>query len=81
MNSGLTLWQRTSGDVNYLSLEDFCRFLRSHTDIFGEKILITKDNTSHKQKNIISNDIVVLKGDKDSSILVMGKKYYIHKFE
>ena len=69
-----SLAQRTSDDVSHLKLEEFHEFLRGYTDIFTKNVLNTKDYTYHSLKNIINDkDIVVLKGDKDSSILIMDR--------
>ena len=66
--------QRTLNDVNHTQLEDFHEFLRGYTDIFTRNILDTKDYTYHLLKNMINNkDIVVLSGDKDSSIVIMNR--------
>ena len=74
--------QRTLNDVNHTQLEDFHEFLRGYTDIFTRNILDTKDYTYHLLKNMINNkDIVVLSGDKDSSIVIMNRNDYVKKFD
>ena len=52
--------------------EDFHEFLRAYTDIFTKHIYATKDFTYKNLKNIIKDEnIAVLSGDKDFSIVIM----------
>ena len=50
------------------------RNLRGYMDIFTKNIMNTKDFTCHKLRSMTNTiDIVVLKGYKDSSLLVMDQ--------
>lgn len=60
-----------------LNLEDLRGYtiLRGYTDIFTKNIMNTKDFTYHKLKSMtIYIDIVVLKGGKDSSLVIMDQQ-------
>ena len=51
---------------------NFHEFLRGYTDIFTNNIYATKHYTYHNLRGMIQNkDIVVVKGDKDSSVVIM----------
>ena len=51
--------------------------MRAYTDIFTNKIFPTKDYTYHSLKDIIRDkDLLLLNGDKDSSIFVMNRTDY-----
>ena len=72
----------SSKKVDNLQLEDYYEFLRGYTDIFTNNLFSTEDHTYHQLKDLIRNkDIVILKGDKDSSIVIMNKSDYINKLE
>ena len=63
-------------------MEHFHEFLRGYTDIFTNNIYATKDYTYHNLRGMIQNkDIVVVKGDKDSSVVIMEKSDYVDKLE
>ena len=63
------------GNIDHKNLEHFHKFLRGYTNIFTNNIYATKDYTYHNLRGMIQNkDIVVVKGDKDSSV-VITKKY------
>ena len=66
----------SSKKVDTLPLEDFHELLRGYTDIFIKKIYLTGDNSYEKLKKLINNkNIVVLRGNKDSSIVLMDRNY------
>ena len=59
-------------NMDHKNLEHFREFLRGYTDIFTNNIYATKDYTYHNLPGMIQNkDIVVVKGDKDSSVVIM----------
>ena len=71
-----------SDKVDKLKIEEFHEFLRRYADIFNKNVTLTKGSTYKNLKNLISkNNIVFLKGDKDSSIVISEKKNYIVKFK
>ena len=73
---------RVSESVNHDKLEDFHEFLRANTDIFTKHIYATKDFTYKNLKNIIKDEnVAILSGDKDSSIVIMQKDDYNHKLQ
>ena len=68
------------GNIDHKNSEHFHEFLRGYTDIFTNNIYATKDYTDHNLRGIIQNkDIVVVKGDKDSSAVIMKKSDYVTK--
>ena len=68
------------GNIDHKNSEHFHEFLRGYTDIFTNNIYATKDYTDHNLRGIIQNkDIVVVKGDKDSSVVIMKKLDYATK--
>ena len=71
-----------SKQVDPSQLENFHEFLRGYTDIFSKNVLSTNDETYKNLKNIIrKSDIVILRGDKDSSVVIMNRSDYIEKLE
>ena len=63
-------------------MENFHEFLRGHTDIFAKNVISTEDHTYKELKTLIRNkDVVILKGGKDSSIVIMNKADYIKKWK
>ena len=73
---------RISESINHDKLEDFHEFLRAYTDIFTKHIYATKDFTYKNLKNIIKDEnVAILSGDKDSSIVIMQKDDYNHKLQ
>ena len=62
--------------------ENFYHFLRSNTNRF-KNIFYTPDDTRKSLYKLSHNaDIVVLQGDKDSSVVITSaKQQYIHKLE
>ena len=52
------------------------------TNKFTQNVYHTKDDTYCNLRHLIqNNDIVLLLGDKDSSVVVMNKKDYILKVQ
>ena len=71
-----------SDKVGQTDLEKFHEFLGGHTDIFAKNMISTEDHTYKELKTLICNkDVVILKGDKDSSIVIMNKTDCITKIE
>ena len=69
-------------NMDHKNLEHFREFLRGYTDIFTNNIYATKDYTYHNLRGMIQNkDIVVVKGDKDSSVVIMKKSDYVTKLD
>ena len=70
------------GNVDHKNLEHFHEFLRAYTDIFTNNIYPTKDYTYHSLHGMVQDkDIVVVKGDKDSSVVIMKKSDYVTKLD
>ena len=62
------------------NLEDLHEFLHGYTDVFTNNIYTTNNYTYHDLRGMIQNkDIVVVKGDKDSSIVTVKKSGYVSK--
>ena len=77
-----TLAQRTSDSVETHRLEEYHKFLRGYTGICTKNVFQTKDYTNHNFKKLIrEKDVVVMKGDNDSSVVIVNKTDYIEKFE
>ena len=71
-----------SDKVDQTDLENFHEFLRGYTNIFAKNMISTEDHTDKELKTLIHNkEVVILKGDKDSSIVIMNKTNYITKTE
>ena len=71
-----------SKQVDPSQLENFHEFLRGYTDIFSKNVLSANDETYKNLKNLIrKSDIVILRGDKDSSVVIMNRSDYIEKLE
>ena len=71
-----------SKQVDPSQLENFHEFLRGYTDIFSKNVLSTNDETYKKLKHLIrKSNIVILRGDKDSSMVIMNRSDYIEKLE
>ena len=63
-------------------LENFHEFLRGYTDIFSKNDLFTNDETYKNLKKLIwKSDIVILRGDKDSSVVIMNRPDDIEQLE
>ena len=75
-----SLAESVKSNINHKNLEHFHEFLHGYTDIFSNNIYATKDYTYHNLRGMIQNkDIVVVKGDKDSSVATMKKSDYVTK--
>ena len=73
-----SLADSVKGNIDHKNLEHFHEFLRGYTDIFTNNIYATKDYTYHSLRGMIQNkDIAVVKGDKDSSVVIKKKSDYI----
>ena len=71
-----------SKKVENIQLESFHEFLRGYTDMFSKNVLNNEDFTYKNLKSLIQDEnIVILQGDKDSSVLIMDKKDYIQKLQ
>ena len=71
-----------SKQVDPSQLENFHEFLSGYTDIFSKNVLSTNDKTYKNLKNIIrKSNIVILRGGKDSSVVIMNRSDYIEKLE
>ena len=69
-----SLANSVKGNSDHKNLEHFHEFLRGYTYIFTNNINATKDYTYHNFCGMIQNkDILVGKGDKDSSVVIMKK--------
>ena len=56
--------------------------MRGYTGICTKNVFQTKDYTYHNFKNLIrEKDVVVMKGDNDSSVVIVNKTDYIEKLE
>ena len=67
-------------NIHHKNLEHFHEFLHGYTVIFTNNIYATKDYT-YLSGMIQNKDIAVVKGDKDSSVLIMEKSDYITKLD
>ena len=67
--------------VENIQLENSHEFLRGYTDIFSKNNLNSEDFTYKNLKSLIQDNIVILQGDKDSSVVIMDKSDYIQKLE
>ena len=60
--------------------EEFHEFLRHTTDLLSQNVCHTKDNTfkeTHKIRN--NNNVIILPGVKDSSVIIMNRSDYTKK--
>ena len=66
--------------IYHKNLEHFHEFYCDYIDIFTDNIYATNDYTYHNLRGIIQNkDIVVVKGEKDSNVVIMKKSDYVTK--
>ena len=71
-----------SKQVDPSQLKTFHEVLRGYTDIFLKNVLSTNNETYKNLKNLIrKSNIVILRGDKDSSVVIMSRSDYIEKLE
>ena len=77
-----SLAESVKGNIDHKNLEQFHDFLRDYTNIFTNNIYAAKENIYHNLRGMIQNkDIVVVKGDKDSSVVIMKKSDYVTKLD
>ena len=77
-----SLVESVKGNIDHKNLEYFHEFLRGYTDIFTNNIYATKDYTYHNLLGMIQNkDIVVVKADKGSSLVIMKKSDDVTKLD
>ena len=68
-----SLTDSLKGNIDHKNLEHFHEFLRGYTD---------KDFNYHNLRSMILNKgIAVVKGDKDSSVVIMKKSRYVSKLD
>ena len=72
--------------VYHVKINQICLALvilkRHTTDLLSQNVYHTKDNTfkeTHKIRN--NNNVVVLPGDKDSSVIIMNRSDFTRKVE
>ena len=76
------LAENIKSNIYHKNLEHFHEFLHGYTNIFTNNIYATKDYTYHNLSGMIQNkDIVVVKGDKDCSVIIMRKSDYGTKLD
>ena len=76
------LTDRVKGNIDHKNLEHFHEFLQRYTDIFINNIDATKDYSYLNLRGMIQNkDIVVVKSDKDPSVVIMKKSDYVTKLD
>ena len=76
-----SLANTASKKVVNIQSENFHEFLRGYTDIFSKNILNSKDFTYKNLSVMQDKNIVILQGDKDSSVIIIDKSDYIQKLE
>ena len=77
-----SLVHRVRNTVEQEELEDFHHFLRTSTNIFTKNIYNTPDNTWKSLRGLSENpNITVLRGDKDSTVVIIPREVYIRKLE
>ena len=75
-----TLCSSVDNDISPDDKENFHEFLRSTTNTFTQNVYRIKDNTYNLLKPLQRNkDIVLLSGDKDSSVVILDKACYDEK--
>ena len=69
--------KRVENYLDHDQVEIFHKFMRAYTDICTNYIFATKDYTCHNLKDIIRDkDLVLLRGNRDSSVIVMDRIDY-----
>ena len=77
-----SLADSVKGNIDHEDLEHFHEFVRGYTDIFTNNIYATKNYTYHNLRGMIQNkDIRVVKGDKDSSVVLIKKSDCVTKLD
>ena len=75
-----TLCSSVDKDISPDDKENFHEFLRSATNTFTQTVFRTKDNAYNLLKRLKTNkDIILLSGDKDSSVVILGTECYKEK--
>ena len=73
-----SLEYKMKGNIDDKNLEHFHVFLCGYTDIFTDNIYATKDYTYHNVCDMIqTKNIVVAKGEKDSTIVTTKRSDYV----
>ena len=76
------LFTLVNKDVSSHHLEDFKHFLRTQTNLFHQNVHSTPDYTYKVLQKLASDpNLVVLSGDKDSSVVIMQREVYVEKLE
>ena len=76
------LLNQVSSSIPVCQHEDFKHFLRVHSNLFHQNIFSTPDHTYKVLHKLASDpDLVVLSGDKDSSVVIMQRADYVNKLE
>ena len=76
------LAESIKGNIDHKNSDHFHEFLCGYTDIFTNNIYATKDYTYHNLLGMIQNkDIVVVKADKGSSLVIMKKSDDVTKLD
>jgi len=77
-----TLSQKVDSCIPADKKEHFHEFLRGYTDIFINNVNKTTDYTYKNLRGLINDETtVVMKGDKDSSVVIMNRSDYTEKLE
>lgn len=76
------LLNQVSSSIPVGQHEDFKHFLRVHSNLFHQNIFSTPDYTYKVLQELATDpDLVVLSGDKDSSVVIMKRADYVKKLE
>ena len=76
------LLNQVSSNIPDCQHEVFKHFLRVHSNLFHQNIYSTPDDTYKVLQKLASDpDVVVLSGDKDSSVVIMQRADYVNKLE
>ena len=76
------LLNQVSSSIPVCQHEDFKHFLRVHSNLFHQNIFSTSHYTYKVLHKLASDpDLVVLSGDKDSSVVIMQRADYVNKLE
>ena len=77
-----SLADNVKSNIDHKNLEHFHEFQRGYTDIFTNNIYATKDYTYHNLCGMVQKKvIVVVKGDKNSNVVIMKKSDYVTKLD
>ena len=76
------LLNQVSSSIPIGQHEDFKHFFRIHSNLFHQNIFSTPDYTYKVLQKITTDpDLVVLSGDKDSSVIIMQCTDYVNKLK